>query len=95
MRKSKIIKYLSDYLSVTRTIMTATTAIATKVPIPVYTVVLLSSDFEAAVRRITCITFSEIRYQTWEEKSHELIITTSRINADRHDIATLLRGQTA
>jgi hypothetical protein len=75
--------------------MTATTAIATKVPIPVYTVVLLSSDFGAAVRRITCITLSEIRYQTWEEKSHELIITTSRINADRHDIATLLRGQTA
>jgi hypothetical protein len=51
----------------------------------------------AAVRRITCmcITVSEIRYQTWVEKYDELIITTSQINADRHDIATLLRGQTA
>jgi hypothetical protein len=36
--------------------MTTTKAIATKVPIPVYTAVLLSSDFGAAVRRITCIT---------------------------------------
>ena len=50
-----------------------------------------------AVRRNTCmcITVSEIRYQTWVKKYDELIITTSQIKADRHDIATLLRGQTA
>jgi len=39
MQNSKTIKYLSDYLTVTRTIMTATTAVTTKVPMPVYTAV--------------------------------------------------------
>jgi hypothetical protein len=41
-----------------------------------------------------CITVSEIRYQTWEEIYDEIIIITSRFNADRYGITIILGGQT-
>jgi hypothetical protein len=43
-------KNLPDYLSVTRT-MTHNKAVTMKVPTPIYTPLLLSTDFGAAVRR--------------------------------------------
>ena len=53
------IKQLSDYLSVTRTIMKTTKAVTMEAPIPVYSAVLLSSDFAETVRRNTCMCISQ------------------------------------
>jgi hypothetical protein len=59
--------------------MKTTKAVTMEAPIPVYSAVLLSSEFAETVRRNTCmcITVSEIRYQTWEEIYDEIIIITS------------------